>query len=211
MRSSELSSPIACEVLDVVESFLFRRAIVGIEPTGLHSVFKGLWADLTTGDAPEGVSAASVRKAISERATVWPNNAAFEEGMREGNLYKRRAVKFALAEYEVACEGETPSDAFQIEHIVPQSDTSTWRTIVGERYEELVDTWANLSPLTGRMNKDAGQADYEVKRTEYEDSIFASTREVADKYAVWTPVDVEDRATAIVEWALGRWPVERVQ
>ncbi len=62
---------------------------------------------------------------------------------------------------------------------------------IWQRYDELVNTWANLTPLTGRMNIQAGQEPYEVKREEYSNSIFATTREIADQYPTWTPVEVD--------------------
>ncbi|MFN7984945.1 MAG: DUF262 domain-containing protein [Vicinamibacterales bacterium] len=54
VKEGEVSPQVAASAIDVLESFLFRRAICGIEPTGLHAVFKGLWVELTQGDgAPE--------------------------------------------------------------------------------------------------------------------------------------------------------------
>lgn len=44
----QVSETVICGVLDAIESFLFRRAVVGIEPTGLHAVFKSLWQELTS-------------------------------------------------------------------------------------------------------------------------------------------------------------------
>jgi hypothetical protein len=57
VMDKEVDDLAAAGVLDVVEAFLVRRAIVGHEPTGLHAVFKRLWADLA-GD----VSVASVTR-----------------------------------------------------------------------------------------------------------------------------------------------------
>jgi len=209
VRTGAVTPAVAVEILDVLESFLFRRAIGGIEPTGLHAVFKGLWSELTTGNNAPGATAGAVRDAISNKATIlWPRNNEFATAIRAGNLYQRRIVNYALAEFELSREGESPSDSFWIEHILPQAETPSWTAAFGQRYEELVDTWANLIPLTGRMNVAAAQAAFDQKREEYENSIFASAREVAEKYSLWTPAELEDRANAIVDWALARWPFE---
>lgn len=210
VRESGLDPTAAGDVLDVIECFLFRRAICGIEPTGLHAVFKGLWAELTEGEGAPGVTATSVHKAISAKPTIsWPSNVEFENAVRTGNLYDRKVVKYALREFEVDREGESPEDDFQIEHICPQTPTETWSSIFGERYGELGNTWANLIPLTGRMNIQAGQEPFDLKRDEYAKSIFATTREISEKYLTWSPVEVERRANDIVAWSLSRWPLQR--
>jgi hypothetical protein len=214
VKGREVETVVAVKVLDVIECFLFRRAICGIEPTGLHAVFKGLWSDLTEDeDENEDVSKITpdaVHAAISARPTVdWPSDAEFESAIKEGDLYNRKVVKYALREFEVSREGETPEDDFQIEHIVPQTSTEHWLQVFDGRYEELVNTWANLVPITGRMNVQAGQEPYETKREEYSNSIFATTREIAEDYVSWSPVEVEERAAKIVKWAKTRWPYQR--
>lgn len=200
------------DVLDVIDTFLFRRAVCGIEPTGLHAVFKGLWKELTSGDRPIGITADTVRKAISDKPTVfWPTNAQFEDAIRTGDLYNRRVAKYALREYESATEGESPMDDFNIEHICPQTPTPTWTNTFADKYNELVHTWANLIPLTPRMNDDAGQEPYTLKKQEYSQSVFVSARVIAEEYSNWTPIEVANRANTIVRWALVRWPHEAVR
>jgi hypothetical protein len=209
-KKEEVSAPEATAILGVIECFLFRRAICGIEPTGLHAVFKGLWFDLTEGLEAPGVTANAVHAAISSKPTVsWPDDAEFESAIKSGDLYNRKVVKYALREFEYSREGESPEDDFQVEHVLPQAPTEHWRAIFGERHEELVNCWANLLPLTGRMNIDAGQEPYETKREEYEKSIFATTREVQEKYLSWSPVEIEMRSVEIASWAKSRWPLQR--
>jgi hypothetical protein len=205
-KEGSLEEANCAEILDVLECFLFRRALCGIEPTGLHAVFKGLWSELS----PGAVSAKAMHEIISSKPTVsWPSNDIFGDAIRTTNLYARKVNKYALHEYESACEGESPSDDFQIEHICPQTATDGWIGSFGERYESLVNTWANLIPLTGRMNVGAGQLPFVEKTEEYANSIFASTRLIADKYTSWTPPDVDTRAEHLVEWALTRWKWDR--
>ncbi|MBK6781767.1 MAG: HNH endonuclease [Gemmatimonadetes bacterium] len=209
-KSAVVPEEAVLPILDLIESFLFRRALLGIEPTGLHAVFKGLWHELTGIENPPGVSADAVKAAIVGKPTVaWPTDAEFRAGVLTGELYRRKVVQYALREYEVACEGESPQDEFQIEHILPQTATTAWQEAFGDRYEGLINTWANLVPLTGRMNAAAGQALFANKREEYANSIFASTREIAEEYQAWTPIEVDERAAALAAWAMTRWPYGR--
>lgn len=199
-----------CEVLDAVESFLFRRAIAGIEPTGLHSVFKGLWQELAEGSSVSQldavITASRTRAAISGKPTIsWPDDASFAAAIETGELYKRKIAPYAIREYELSLKGETPSDGHQIEHIAPQVPTDDWVNEIPQEYEKLVHTWGNLLPLTPKMNPSAGQSGFSVKRAAYADSIFASAREVA-KIEGWDAAAIRKRSNAISTWALGRWP-----
>jgi hypothetical protein len=208
----QLQIATAKSILDALECFLFRRAVCGIEPTGLHSVFKGMWSEMT-GDNGPGVSVGSFAALIRTRPTVsWPDDTAFGEAILKGNLYDRRVVKFALAEFERSRPGETPIDIPWIEHILPQQPTDQWRSIFVDPasgqsiVDSVVHTWANLIPLSQTMNPALGQAGYEQKRSQYEDSMFATARELAREYSEWTPVTLAARAEQIRSWALARWP-----
>ena len=101
-------------------------------------------------------------------------------------------------------------DAFEVEHVCPQAITDSWRSAFGDQHGSMLHTWANLLPLTRRMNAEAGQEPYSVKIEEYRNSMFASTREFSDRFTEWTPTAVEVRAEEIASWALTRWPYERV-
>lgn len=213
LRSFEfgyLSEANTCAILDAVESFLFRRAISGIEPTGLHAVFKGLWQELAGTAAEEeldeAVTADRVRNAISNKATVvWPKADDFRVAVETGELYRRKIAAYALREYELSLKGETPADAHQIEHIAPQNATELWKEAIPEDYERLLHTWGNLLPLTPTMNPSQGQNDFSLKKAAFADSIFASAREVA-KEAVWNAQTIKNRSKRIADWALTRWP-----
>jgi hypothetical protein len=213
LRSFEvgrLSEGNACAILDAVESFLFRRAVAGIEPTGLHAVFKSLWPDLA-GDIKDGnldqiVTPKRTREIISSKPTIsWPKNEEFRAAIETGDLYRRKIANYALREYELSHKGESPSDGHQIEHIAPQTATTNWKNAIPDDYEKLVHTWGNLLPLTPTMNPSAGQSEFAVKKKAYADSIFASAREVA-RAKVWDAKAIRARSKAISDWALKRWP-----
>jgi len=179
LRSWELeqiTEGATCKALDAIESFLFRRAVTGIEPTGLHAVFKGLWQELTAGSPTltfeEALAPGRICAAIRAKPTItWPNDDDFGHAIKTGELYRRKIVGYALREYEIGLKGESPSDAHQAEHIAPQIATGTWQTHIPQEYEKLVHTWGNLLPLTPTSNQSAGQNDFSSKRKTYADSI----------------------------------------
>lgn len=210
-EEERLSDSAACKILDTVESFLVRRAILGIEPTGLHAAFKGLWQELTEGNEDVAsfdsfVTPASIKNALNKKATVkWPSDAEFKASCEIGELYRRKIAKFAIREYEHALKGETPQDDHQIEHVAPQTPTPNWKAKIGDRYEELVHTWGNLIPLTPTMNPSGGNSEFSKKREGYKNSIFASARELSE-FPDWSAETIVMRSQRIAEWALTRWP-----
>ena len=73
-RSDPMAISTLTGILDLIESFLVRRAIVGFEPTGLHTLFKGLWHEVAS-----DLSTASVAAAIGRRETIqWPSDKALK-------------------------------------------------------------------------------------------------------------------------------------
>jgi hypothetical protein len=204
VESQTVSEEDALDILLAVESFLFRRAICGLEPTGLHAVFKGMWTEIKDKGLP--YTGSSVVAVIAARTTVpWPSDETFKENILTGNLYARTIRDYAIREYEFACHGESPEDAFTVEHILPQASTEDWAHF-GLQHSELLHTWGNLIPLTAVMNPGVGQGAFAAKRIKYADSVFASARKIANDHATWQPESIRERSRAIGDWAVNRWP-----
>lgn len=220
VKRTDVESSVAVEILRVIEDFLFRRAICGYEPTGLHAVFKGLWNELfePVGEPPirpavvDAVTAKSVRAAISSKSTVpWPNNEEFVENIKRGDLYRRKVNTFAIREYDNDCPGDSPRDTFEIEHVLPKAAGDEWQRIFGNDYKKYLNTWANLVPLSEAMNPSVGNSGYTtVKRAAFQNSMYASARKLAADYSDWTQESMEHRADAISNWAISRWPTTRI-
>lgn len=196
----------AVEALKLLESFLFRRALAGIEPTGLHAVFKGLWVE--AGETELTVE--SVRAAIAKRTTVpWPNDAEFIAAIEGNPLYGRRSAKYALMQFELSCEGETPEDDFEIEHVYPQKPGKGWEIPEGDEADLHKNLWGNLIPISPDMNPSISNDPFDKKRPEYAKSMFATTRMVGNEYETWSLEDIRGRGAKIAEWAVTRWPHQR--
>jgi hypothetical protein len=207
VKTNEVSEEEAKKILLVLEDFLFRRAICGIEPTGLHAVFKGLWSELSNHPNGPEFSANRVKAAIAAKSTIaWPNDEEFIENIKSGDLYHRKVSKFALREYEAACDGDSSTDNFHIEHVLPQTITPHWQSVFGSNHSTLCNTWANLVPLSAAMNPSVGQGSYGVKRAAFLNSMFSSARSLANNYETWTPDSLTQRAASLAKWAVTRWP-----
>lgn len=186
--------------LDVIESFLVRRAVCGIEPTGLHAVFKGLWKE-TAGNA------VMVTKSMRGRTTVpWPENPSFEHNVKKGEVYRRGIANYLMVEYEASLGADIPSNDPEIEHVMPITLKEGWN-IPQKIHERWLHTWANLVAVSPGLNRSLKNESFEKKRARYaKESMYASPRAVAGEFAEWNEAALNRRAEQLASWAVARWP-----
>ena len=191
-------------VLNIVESFLVRRAICGHEPTGLHAVFKKLWNDC--GGQP---TALKVKAAIQKHKTVvCPNDDDFKKAICVRPLYGSAITPFFILEYDLSLKGDKSETIPWTEHVLPVTLSPDWQIdFTEDQHALLKDTLPNLLPLTSEMNIGLSNKAYKQKRPAFQaDSIFKSTREFAKTYYSWKPNDLENRANLLAAWGVIRWP-----
>lgn len=203
VAKDELSESAASEVVAVLDSFLTRRAVCGHEPTGLHAVFKRLWADCG-GD----VTAVRVAKAIKSHKTVaWPSAGDLAEAIRSRPIYGSAVAPYLLAEHERSLGGDDANIPQWAEHVLPNTHSADWPAFSATEHSELKDLLANLLPLSAPMNSGLGNSSYVKKRKRYsDDSAFKAARALADANADWTPTTLRTRSTELADWAVARWP-----
>ena len=193
------------KLLEFLESFLVRRAILGYEPTGLHAVYKGVWHEIKANP-----TVAKLKSEIINRSTVqYPSNKEVINAIKTRALYKSRITPYILREYDLSLEGDTPSDVFTIEHILPNTwiEEDPWSKIITkEKHSELKDTLANLIPLSGDLNKNVQRDIYSKKRPRFrKESMFRTPRDLAEKWDVWNEKTINERAESMAKWIISRW------
>ncbi|WP_308911501.1 DUF262 domain-containing protein [Pseudokordiimonas caeni] len=203
--ADEIDDECVISLLDTLESFLVRRAILGFEPTGLHSLFKGLWR------SHANYSIAEFMGAVAERATVqWPNDAELKDAVRKRSLATTNICQYLLVEYDRSLPGDNPTDAPTIEHVLPQQyeEGGAWSEVfTKDEHKKLKDTWANLIPLSGPLNSSLQAGPYTGKQPRYRlESMFVSARNLADRWDNWSPESVAERSEMLANWAVERWP-----
>lgn len=190
--------------LATIESFLVRRAFRGIEPTGLHAIFKKLWS-------AAGADPKQVRANITSNTVVFPTDEEFETAIRLGDLYHRRICTYVLEEYERATTTGDVLKTFPpitVDHVLPQSRQGEWAVKFTEsEHATLLHTWANLVPLSSESNSTKGTLGWaDAKKKLQLETVFSTTKHLYDSHTQWTPADVESRADDLVAWAKSRWP-----
>ena len=185
--------------------FLVRRAILGYEPTGLHALFKSLWADLAE-LTPKGFA-----DVVTSKSTIqWPTDTEVRAAIKTRSLAKAKICGFLLQEYDRSLPGDFVDDVPTIEHILPQSYDveGPWAdTFTRDEHKKVKDILANLVPLSTPLNSSLQAGGYAVKRDRYlRESKFVTPRHLAHTFDKWTPPDLETRSELLADWAVQTWP-----
>ncbi len=191
------------DCLEIIESFMIRRAIAGLEPTGLLSFFKTTWA--ACDNKPNGTI---LKEVILNRSSVeWPDDSRIRNAVRTRNIYSSHLRQYLLKEYDLSLGSDDPANEFWIEHIMPQKLNNEWSMIISNKdHQECVNTWGNLIPLTQEMNQSLSQSSFEIKSKEFENnSVFKSARILINEFKKWDKEEILKRSDNIAEWAINRW------
>lgn len=200
--NDNIDSKTADGILLAIDSYLTRRAVMGIEPTGLHAIFKDLWNKL-----PSITLESAIEKIKSTKTMIWPSDRQFESALIERDLYNTRICNYILYEYNSSLGGDVPQGTFEIEHILPQKLNSWWKKdFTVEQHKEITHKFGNLLIITEGMNKKIGPTAYDTKAPYYHDSKFKICRDFAKNYDAWTPNQFDKRSKKMIAWAKKRWP-----
>ena len=195
------------ECLRIVESFLVRRAFSGLEPTGLHAVFKGLWRK------NRGNPAALVSD-LQTRTIEFPDDPQLRRDIANKPFYGRRLDGYVLSELEIASHRSNPFSreqlaAITVDHLAPQSLKDSWSDEFPENAEErqrLLGLIGNLVPLSQADNSTKGASDWEEARSRLQnETIYRTAREVLEHYETWGPQQIIERTENLAEQAVSRW------
>lgn len=173
------------QILELIQSFAWRRFILGLPTNALNKIFMRLSEDIDKTNYLKSIQVALLKKKGSQR---FPRNTEVLNALREKDMYGikpknrvyflERLENYGNKEY-VAIED---NDNITIEHIFPQNPDPKWKIELGEdEYtyikENYVNTVANLT-LSGNngslgnktflekreMNKDGKEQGYKFSR-----------------------------------------------
>lgn len=190
--------------LETLESFLVRRALCGIEPTGLLGLFRTMWTN-----AEGHPTARRVQTIILKRLTVeWPTDQRLRDAIKTRPLYGSSVAKFVVLEYDRAQGMDHPiSPDVSVEHVMPQAYCEAWSSVVTKpQHNKLRHLWANLIPLSSAMNSTVDQDPYSSKKKIFEkESMFTSARQLAIDNDTWGEAEINARSEMLADWAIQRW------
>ena len=140
------------KVLKLIQSYTWRRFIVGLPTNALNKIFMTLYSEVETENYFDSIAIALMKKRGSAK---FPTNEDLKSALRDKDLYnikaKNRNYMFELLEnFNNREYVDTSNDKITIEHIFPQNPNSDWsESMTSDDYfqfkEKFSNTIANLT------------------------------------------------------------------
>lgn len=210
VRAGTVGQETGVEVLELLEAYLVRRLLVGVEPTGIQVIFKRMWAKVGA-ELMDG-NPRAILKPLEAASQDAPTDERLLHVLTKERSDKRAVLRFFLEEYELhltrSSKGDpSPPRVETIEHILPQHPSDgTWQDVPATTRSELVGLLGNLAPLSGKQNAGLGNSGWSQKRERFLSSNYKTVRAVSG-VEQWTAAEIMGRTNQLAEWAIARWKI----
>ena len=223
--SGELSEQQTNDVLLLIETYIFRRLIVGLPSNTLNKVFATLDRDILKYQK-NGEDYVEICKFIllnKEQGARLPDDEEFLEELTGRNIYafssKNKHYLFSRLENGNSKEQINVIERIQngdytIEHIMPQSLNTQWKKDLGTDCQRIHSKWlntlANLTltaynsnysnrPFSDKLNIENGFKESNLRLNKF-----------ISECNVWTETQLEQRKTLLEQEALKLWPYPKI-
>ncbi len=193
-QQNKINIEILNEVLEIIQSFVWRRFICGVATNALNKIFMDLYKSIDEDNFVYSLQVSLVTKKGSQR---FPNNEEVLRELKHKDLYniqaKNRSYFLERIEnygHKIQTTIDNNSDV-TIEHIFPQRPNPEWREKLGEQFEEMktyINTAANLT--------------LSAFNTELSNSYFTVKRDLPEKGYKASPLRMDKFLAEIDEWNL---------
>lgn len=209
-RLATLNEKEFCEAIDLIESYLLRRAVIGLQSRGYGLEFTKL-ASAISDDEPLVRLKASFARMPDTYS--FPTDEEFRLALMETDLYHKRVCFHLLDGLEnIGSKEPSPTEKYTIEHVLPQTPklSHEWREMLGENWQSDQKTWVhrlgNLT-LTGYNSSYSDRPFSEKKTIEggFVDSSVRLNKDVRD-IDQWNVSAIEKRGNRLAARALAIWP-----
>ena len=196
--------------LDLVESYLVRRDVCGLQTRSYWQQFSRLAYALAMDDVP-GSLAVNLHW-LGNTNYTFPTDGEFRHALEEEELYGRQICRTLLEHLENGRSKErADTSGYTIEHIMPQNESLhvKWRKMLGEDWKETQEKWLHrLGNLTlTAYNEIYSDRPFEDKKNipnGFNDSPLRLNQYVAQQDR-WTPEEMGARGALLAERALTIW------
>lgn len=156
--------------------------------------------------------------ALHAMRSIYPDDSAFriafsDKIIRTTDARNNRVVRFILCALEKHLSHQDynfSSDAFSIEHVLPQKAADGWGGFSNDEADALVYRLGNMTLLQTSNNRDIGNTAYTNKRKTYSRSGFFITQKLANDNAEWTPERIAAWQRWMADQATGIWRITQL-
>lgn len=202
--------------LNIIESYIVRRAICNQATNALNKVFAGLYNELLEIDIYEEKDIAKYINAVlvSKKGTaIFPNNDMFKVDFTSRDMYNIKNKQFFLGVLENN-KNKEKVDFFNlsVEHYMPQTLTNSWKVHLGDKFQSIhnmyVHNIGNLS-LTAH-NSELGNKSFEEKKQFLKEQSRLKLNSFFVNSTSWGENEIKQRANQLFEEAKELWKYEDI-
>lgn len=212
--SSIIDKSVFLKILQLVQSFTFRRFVVGVPTNALNKIFMSLYDKIDKSNYLYSLQKSLVQRTGSQR---FPKNLEVKEALKVKDVYHIKAKnRTYLLERLENYDNQEPviidgNQQITIEHVFPQNPDAKWKAELGaDEYlfikENYLNTISNLT-LSGNNGK-LGNKPFKAKRDlpngGYRDSRLWLNRYIST-FEKWGKEEIERRFVLISQRFLEIW------
>ena len=217
--NSVISKDIFIKILDLIQSYCWRRFVVGLPTSSLNKIFMSFYKEVDTTNYLYSIQKALLKLPGTSR---FPRNKELLDSLKIKDVYniKSKNTKYLLERLE-NFENKEPvfidgNQDITIEHIFPQNPDPKWKIELGnDEYtfikENYLNTIGNLT-LSGNNGK-LGNKPFLEKR-DLEEAGYKYSRLWLNKYLTiiekWDKIEIERRFDFIAERVLKIWSIPNI-
>ena len=208
------------KVLDLIQSFTWRRFILGLPTNALNKIFMSLYDKVEPANYLH-----SLQKSLLQRpgAQRFPNTAEVIEALKVKDVYNIKSKNriYLLERLEnfenierVAIEGNSD---ITIEHIFPQNPDPKWKIDLGnDEYNFIKENYLNtignltLSGNNGKLGNKPFKDKRNLDRAGYKDSRLWMNKYLSN-LEKWDKTEIEKRFDLIAERFLKIWKYPQIE
>ena len=210
-NSNEIKEEELAKVLQLLVSFMFRRIICNYATNALSRLYSTLTKEIEEKLTDKNDCYNFIAKALCSKANsrTFPQDAEFKNSFIMKDIVKPQNIRERniLLKFEKYLSKETINpENIQLEHIMPQTLSPQWQVQLGNKAQEVHDTYlhtiGNLT-LTG-YNATLSNDDFAKKKQIYKDSNITICRQLAE-YSEWNADSIRKRAEWLFSIAVNIW------
>jgi uncharacterized protein with ParB-like and HNH nuclease domain/predicted transport protein len=213
-HNKRLSRDEFIEILKIVESYVFRRAICGIPTNSLNKTFATLSRGIDKANYLESIQAAFLLRISNTR---FPRDEEMSRELVVKDIYNFRNRNYLLRKLENYDRKESVDlENYTIEHIMPQNEdlSPEWQAELGSNWKDIQAKWlhtiGNLT-LTG-YNPELSDKSFREKRDMkggFRDSPIRLNHSLAS-LDQWNDAEIQQRAQELASVAVKIWPIPKL-
>jgi uncharacterized protein with ParB-like and HNH nuclease domain/predicted transport protein len=214
-RAKTLSLEEFIKSAELIESYVFRRAVCDMQTRSLYQIFASLAYRIREAEPFLSLKTALYRQTKKRR---FPTDTEFRESLETRDIYDMRPRHYLLDRLENDSKEHIDTTTLTIEHVLPQNEElrSEWKEMLGSDYRSIQERWqhrlGNLT-LTG-YNSEYSDLPFEQKKTlidkegrqvGFNFSPLRLNRFISEQ-SKWTQSEIEKRGRQLAIRAVSIWP-----